>query len=264
MDGDDDDYGGLQQPEGGYVDAGVADPPTDYGDQYPPSPYDKNPKKPGAAPTPLDLRTQVKQDLTNINRPLGANLIDMRFHSNHVAFESDPVNFYAWTNTAQDIYVDLNWFNKMFRKNTFGKSSKKWTKDEKQNNARAAALICIWHESEHVDQFKNIRPAQSFEDEIKYEKDAYHATAVWVKDTATKDYLIKTIKATTDFVAFWTTAMDSSDDDFTKAYQDTQISKDEDSRRKWMQDNNYMPKKINKNAKYAHSELYKTDPPPSP
>src|SRR5438552_579470 len=138
--GEGDDYGGLQQPAGGYADAGVADAPADYGDvQNPPSPYDRNPKKPGAASAPLDLITQVEKDLKAVNRPLpqGVNLIDMKRHLNSAALSM----FAAWTNSSQEIFINLQVFQDQMKDPAVG-----------PKDVRAKVLISIWHEILHVIQ----------------------------------------------------------------------------------------------------------------
>ena len=252
--GSGDEYGGLQQPGGGYAGAGGANDPTSYGDvQNPSSPYEKKPV-PAPVSAPVALLEQVKSDLAAIKLSLNkANLFDMSLHKNYKAFQT--VKFAAWTNSAQRIYVDLDWFENTWNNVGFGKSGENWTTPQYDNNKRAATLIVVGHEIEHVKQFltKGGHP-KSFQAMIAFEFEAYTNTEAWLKDSAMMNYLIKKIGATPDLVAFLTESMASSKDTFRAG----QAIKDETGAKEWLTKGEHLPKAVNENEKYGINDLYST------
>jgi hypothetical protein len=238
--GSGDDYGGLQQPAGGYAGAGGANDPTGYGDvQNPPSPYGK-----GTVAAPVtDLITQVKSDLAAINVSLeGADLKDMQSHRNHAEFEK--IDFVAWTNSSKDVYVNL-----------LPLRAAQQDPDTGPKNARAAALVSVRHEIYHVIQFKNNGgPPKSFKDMITFESEAYSKTLKWMDDGKTNTYLTKTIGATSKFLEGVVRAQFA--DEGTKFAGRTKVKASEQDHRTWLIDNGFLPKTIQGNENYTISDLY--------
>jgi len=260
--GEGDDYGGLQQPAGGYADAGVADAPTDYGDvQNPPSPYDTSGKKPVPPPKPpvkadpkppvkADPIEQVKSDVTLAKVKLdGLNLINMKRHRNGAAFES---KFDAWTNSSTDIYVNVQPLL----------NTKKNPND--YNNARAGLVVAVIHEIVHVIQFKNNkRHPKTFQQMIEFESDAYSKSVAWMDDPNNYTYLTDTKKigATTDSVDGMRDSLAKEKTAF-EARTKVKVTKDDDNRT-WLTGNDSLPKTIkdkagNDKADYTVDDLYET------
>ena len=240
----DDDYGDSQQPSGGYAGGSGADAPPGYGDvQDPASPYDKKPKT--ATPV-LDVIAQLKADLKSVGVSLqGADLFDMKLHSNHAEFEG--VNFVAWTNSSTKVFVNLQ-------------ALQAGAKDPKTGpkNVRGAALVSVRHEIFHVIQFKaNGGPPKSFKDMIGFEAEAYAKTLAWMDEDKTAAFLTKTIGATQDYI-------DGVHSQFTdegaKFQGRTQVSASEKEHFAWLidKDNEFLPPTIQGKADYAIGDLYKT------
>jgi len=239
----DDNYCDSQQPSGGYAGGSGADAPPGYGDvQDPASPYDKKPK---TAPA-LDVIAQLKSDLKGVGVGLqGADLIDMKLHSNHAGFEG--VNFVAWTNSSTRVFVNLQALQDGAKDTNTG-----------PKNARAAGLVSVRHEIFHVIQFKaNGGPPKTLKDMLGFEAEAYAKTLAWMDEDKTAAFLTKTIGATQKYIDG---IHSQFADEGAKFEGRTKVNASEKEHFAWLidKDNEFLPPTIQGKADYAIGDLYKT------
>ena len=112
----------------------------------------------------------------------GVRLLPMTLHDNHVEFEQ--VEYLAWTNTGQHVYVNLKALPKLLTDLTQQQGSPALGFAA----LRAYMVVVIKHELEHVTQFNaptGHRP-QTFEEMIDFEVDAYTNTEAWIASGANR------------------------------------------------------------------------------
>jgi len=209
----------------------------------------------------------VKADVAAANISLqGARLIPMRYHDN--AKEFSPL-FAAWTNTKDHIYVNLEWFSIYYDQNIQAGE----TPEQAARNVRAAAVLVVRHELDHVAQFAtNGNHPDTFKEMIEFEHQTYQHDVAWLQNSQTVNFLTNTLQVSSSFISdFATSAIDNGNtfNNWKTTITGTSPA-DEAARKKKLTtptdpsdpSTAALPSTIKGNRSYTIADLYKTAPPP--
>lgn len=183
----------------------------------------------------------------------GARLIPMRLHDNHVEFEQ--VEYNAWTNNSQHVYVNVPFFFKQYNDAIASGSSA----DDAFAMMRSLAVFTVRHEIHHVTQFagNQSQPPTSYGSMIGFEVQAYGQDFTWAQTQTVRDFLVNDLGTDPAVVDAIRDAAKQARDDFQAMTSLTT----EPSRKSAMVNKKFLPDTIRGAAGYVIADLYKTKAP---
>ena len=206
----------------------------------------------------------IRSDAAAANISLqGAKIVPMRFHDNHKEFSSAPVSFSAWTNSPQHIYLNVDWLIEFQR---FRMDKHNESQEQAVRSVRAAAVLIIRHEIDHVVQFQanSGNPPTTFKGMIDFEHQAYQNDVAWLQNSQTVNFLTNTLQVSSSLISYFLgTSTDAANtfDNWKTTITGT-LAADEATRKNVLINNELLPATIKGKTNYVIADLYKTAPPP--
>jgi hypothetical protein len=185
-------------------------------------------------------------------------------HPNGQVFVNPPVAFIAWTNSAQELFVNVDAFDVKLAEFTSNNFSDK----------EALLLACIFmapllrHEAHHIKQFRAKGRPKLFAEMIRYESEAYKESHEWVKDGRAEKYVTarfslkkggKILPQARQELATLQAAFKTSFDDFA-AFEKQIATTSNNALKQLMVNKDYLPADLGKGTGYKIEHLY--DGPP--
>jgi hypothetical protein len=116
---------------------------------------------------------QMEEDLTKVGLNLdGAELLDMTRHAQHDRLSM----FGAWTNSATEIYVNVDVVDPLE-----DRMKREGASDPRRAAEVVLGTMVVHHELQHVAQFKLQGRPKTYEAMCLFEKEAYAKDAEWLK-----------------------------------------------------------------------------------